>query len=204
MAVHQPSSIHAKRRSISLLIQPINNIQPAMTVEALALEKLGRSVDMNIFQELLDLDSPSEMFSKDVVSEYLVMAPETLATMKESLYVSIFVSVSQTLTDFLVVTHINLSQLNTSTQSLRCASMVLGLTRIEKACARIESVLAYGVDLHYTGIGLGQICEILSFVVKDAHAHFELAKMAFSSFYNLPLQSPREDVSDASSASIRR
>ncbi|CAD0115310.1 unnamed protein product [Aureobasidium uvarum] len=185
MAVHQPLSIQSKRRSISLLIQPINNIQPAMTAQALALEKLGRSVDMSIFSELLDLDSPSEMFSKDVVCEYLVMAPETLATMKESL------------------THINLSQLNTSTQSLRCASMVLGLTRIEKACSRIETILTHGVELHYTGIGLGQICEILSFVVKDAHSHFELAKMAFSSFYSLPMDSPREDASDASSASFQ-
>jgi hypothetical protein len=81
--------------------------------------------------------------------------------------------------------------------------MVLGLTRIERACARIETILAHGVELQYTGIGLSQICEILGYVVKDAHSHFELAKMAFTSFYNLPLQSPQEDASDASSASIR-
>ena len=80
--------------------------------------------------------------------------------------------------------------------------MVLGLTRIEKACARIETILAHGVDLHYTGISLGQICEILRYVVKDAHSHFELARMAFTSFYNLPLHSPQEDASDISSASI--
>ncbi|KAG9754657.1 hypothetical protein KCU78_g2345, partial [Aureobasidium melanogenum] len=184
MAVHQPSSYQAKRASISLLLQPINTNQPAMTAQALALEKLGRSVDMTIFQELLDLDSDSDLFSKDVISEYLVMAPESLSTMRESL------------------THVNLSQLNTSTQSLRCASMVLGLTRIEKACARIETILAHGVELQYTGIGLSQICEILSYVVKDAHSHFELAKMAFTSFYNLPLQSPQEDASSTSSASI--
>lgn len=85
MAVHQPSSYQAKRASISLLLQPININQPAMTAQALALEKLSRSVDMNIFQELLDLDTPSELFSKDVVSEYLVMAPESLSTMRESL-----------------------------------------------------------------------------------------------------------------------
>ncbi|CAD0101103.1 unnamed protein product [Aureobasidium mustum] len=155
MAVHQPSSFQAKRAGISLLLQPINTNQPAMTAQALALEKLSRSVDMSIFQELLDLDTPSEQFSKDVVTEYLVMAPESLSTMRESL-----------------------------------------------ACARIETILAHGVDLHYTGIGLGQICEILRYVVKDAHSHFELAKMAFSSFYNLPLHSPQEDASDISSASI--
>lgn len=80
--------------------------------------------------------------------------------------------------------------------------MVLGLTRIEKACARIETILAHGVDLHYTGIGLGQICEILRYVVKDAHSHFELAKMAFTSFYNLPSQSLPPGAFDASSASI--
>jgi hypothetical protein len=87
MAVHQPSSYQAKRASISLLLQPIDTNQPAMTAQALALEKLGRSVDMNIFQELLDLDTPSELFSRDVICEYLVMAPESLSTMRESLYV---------------------------------------------------------------------------------------------------------------------
>ncbi|KAG9697875.1 hypothetical protein KCU95_g5298, partial [Aureobasidium melanogenum] len=186
MAVHQPSTYQAKRASISLLLQPINNnIQPAMTAQALALEKLGRSVDMTVFQELLDLDTPSELFSKDVVSEYLVMGPESLSTMRESL------------------TQVNLSKLNTSTQSLRCASMVLGLTRIEKSCARIETILAHGVELQYTGIGLSQICEILSYVVKDAHSHFESAKMAFTSFYNLPTHySSQEDASSISSIEL--
>ena len=87
MAVHQPSSYQAKRASISLLLQPINVNQPAITAQSLALEKLGRSVDMTIFQELLDLDTPSDLFSRDVISEYLVMAPESLSTMRESLYV---------------------------------------------------------------------------------------------------------------------
>jgi hypothetical protein len=77
--------------------------------------------------------------------------------------------------------------------------MVLGLTRIEKACARIEVILNLCIDLHYTGIGLDQICEILGYVVKEAHSHFELARSAFSVFYDWPLLSPREDVSDASS-----
>lgn len=85
MAVHQPSSYQAKRASISLLLQPVIINQSAMTTQALALEKLSRSVDMSIFQELLDLDTPSELFSKDVVSEYLVMAPESLSTMRASL-----------------------------------------------------------------------------------------------------------------------
>lgn len=58
-----------------------------MTSQALALEKLGHFVNMEIFQELLDLDTPSEMFSKDIVCEYLVMAPEALNTMNDSLYV---------------------------------------------------------------------------------------------------------------------
>ena len=58
-----------------------------MTTEAFALEKLGQSVNMDIFQELLDLDTPCEMFSKDIVSEFLVMGPETLTTMNDSLYV---------------------------------------------------------------------------------------------------------------------
>lgn len=65
-----------------------------MTAQTAALEKLGRSVDMNIFQELLDLDdldTPSELFSKDVVSEYLVMAPESLSTMRASLYVQFLI-----------------------------------------------------------------------------------------------------------------
>lgn len=58
-----------------------------MTAQALALEKLGRSVNLEIFQELIDLDTPSDLFSKDVVSDYLVMAPETLSTMNDCLYV---------------------------------------------------------------------------------------------------------------------
>jgi len=58
-----------------------------MSTQALALEKLGQSVNMDVFQELLDLDTPSGMFSKDIVCEYLVMAPETLSTMNDSLYV---------------------------------------------------------------------------------------------------------------------
>lgn len=58
-----------------------------MTTQALALDKLGQSVNMDIFQELLDLDTPCEMFSKDIVSEFLVMGPETLTTMNDSLYV---------------------------------------------------------------------------------------------------------------------
>lgn len=94
--------------------------------------------------------------------------------------------------------HVNLSQLNTSAQSLRCASMVLGLTRIEKACARIEVILNLCIDLHYSGFALDQICDALAYVVKEARMHFELARTAFSSFYNLPLLSPREDVSDTS------
>ena len=87
MAVNQQSSIQAKRASISLLIQPVNKISLALTAQALALEKLGRSVNLDVFQELLDLDTPSETFSKDVVREFLVMAPETLSTMNDSLYV---------------------------------------------------------------------------------------------------------------------
>jgi hypothetical protein len=78
MAVNQPSSIQAKRASISMLVQPVKHIPLAMTAQALALEKLGRSINMEIFQELLDLDTPSEPFSRDVVNEYLVMAPITL------------------------------------------------------------------------------------------------------------------------------
>jgi hypothetical protein len=58
------------------------------TTQAMALEKLSLAVDMNIFQELLDLDSPSELFSKDIVNEFLILAPEALSTMDESLYVS--------------------------------------------------------------------------------------------------------------------
>jgi hypothetical protein len=85
MAVNQPSSIQAKRASISLLIQPVKNIPLAMTAQALALEKLGRSVNLDIFQELIDLDTSSELFSRDVVIEYLVMAPVTLSTMNDSL-----------------------------------------------------------------------------------------------------------------------
>jgi hypothetical protein len=85
MAVNQPSYIEAKRASISLLIQPINKLPSAMTAQTLALEKLGRSVDLEVFQELLDLDTASEIFSKNVVSEFLVMAPETLSTMRDSL-----------------------------------------------------------------------------------------------------------------------
>jgi hypothetical protein len=85
MAVNQPSYIQAKRASISLLIQPINKIPSAMTAQTLALEKLGRSVNLEVFQELLDLDTPSEIFSRDVVSEFLVVAPETLSTMRDSL-----------------------------------------------------------------------------------------------------------------------
>ena len=80
--------------------------------------------------------------------------------------------------------------------------MVLGLTRIEKACARIELILNLCIDFHYTGIGLGQICEILAYVVKEAHTHFELARTAFSLFYDLPLLSPREDASDTSSENV--
>jgi len=87
MAVNPPSSIQAKRASLSLSFQPTNNIKSAMSTQALALEKLGQSVNMDVFQELLDLDTPSEMFSKDIVCEYLVMAPETLSTMNDSLYV---------------------------------------------------------------------------------------------------------------------
>jgi hypothetical protein len=87
MAVNQPSSIQAKRASISLLIQPVKHIPLTMTAKALALEKLGRSINMEIFQELLDLDTPSEPFSREVVNEYLVMAPITLSTMNDSLYV---------------------------------------------------------------------------------------------------------------------
>jgi hypothetical protein len=85
MAVNLSS--HAKRASISLLIQPIDDMQPTMTAHALALEKLGRSINMDIFQELIDLDTPSDLFSMGVVSDYLVMAPETLSTMNDSLYV---------------------------------------------------------------------------------------------------------------------
>lgn len=106
MAVHQPSTYQAKRASISLLLQPINNnIQPAMTAQALALEKLGRSVDMTVFQELLDLDTPSELFSKDVVSEYLVLGPESLSTMRESLYVECFIFYHQSYTNTYPLEH---------------------------------------------------------------------------------------------------
>ncbi|CAC9892312.1 unnamed protein product [Aureobasidium pullulans] len=159
--------MHAKRSSISLLLQPINNVKSTMTAQSLALQRLSVAVDMSVFQEILDLDTPCELFSKEVVSEFLLMAPELLDSMNESL-----------------------------SQSLRCAAMVLGLTRIEKSCARIETVLSLGIDLHYTGFGLGQICEILSYAVRDAHSHFELARMALSSFYSIPL--PCDDVSDAS------
>jgi hypothetical protein len=202
MAVNQPLSIHAKRTDVPLFCQPINSIPSAMTAQALALEKLGRSVNMDIFQELIDLDTPSDIFSRNVVSEYLVMAPETLNTMSDRLYVWSPIYHVRTLTYAPFSTHVNLSRLNTSTQSLRCASMVLGLTRIEKACARIEVILNLCIDLHYTGISLDQICEILGYVVKEAHSHFELARTAFSSFYNLPLLSPREDASDASSECV--
>lgn len=87
MAVNPPLTIQAKRASLSLSFQPVNNINSTMTTEAFALEKLGQSVNMDIFQELLDLDTPCEMFSKDIVSEFLVMGPETLTTMNDSLYV---------------------------------------------------------------------------------------------------------------------
>lgn len=87
MAVNPPLSIQAKRASLTLPFQPIDSIRSTMTSQALALEKLGHSVNIEIFQELLDLDTPSEMFSKDIICEYLVMAPETLNTMNDSLYV---------------------------------------------------------------------------------------------------------------------
>ena len=80
-------AVQGKRASLSLSCQHINNTQLAMSTQAPALEKLGQSVNMDIFQELIDLDTPSEIFSKNVVCEYLVMAPEMLRTMNESLYV---------------------------------------------------------------------------------------------------------------------
>jgi hypothetical protein len=86
MAVYQPSTIHAEPASMSLSNQPMNSM--TITAQALALQKLGRSINMDVFQELIDLDTPSELFSKDIVSEYLVMAPMTLGTMNDSLYVS--------------------------------------------------------------------------------------------------------------------
>ncbi|KAI5254022.1 hypothetical protein E4T42_02635 [Aureobasidium subglaciale] len=184
MAVYHYTNIYAMRSSISGSLQSFNDNHTATTAQTPELEKLGRSINLNVFQELLDLDTPCEAFSKDIVSEFLVMGPELLSSMSESLL------------------RVNLSQLNTSTQSLRCASLVLGLTRIEKACARIETILALGIDLHYTGVGLGQICEILSHAVRDAHSHFELARVAFSLYYDLPLSWSSEDVSDISDASI--
>jgi hypothetical protein len=80
--------------------------------------------------------------------------------------------------------------------------MVLGLSRIEKSCARIEVILNLCIDLHYSGFDLSQICEILAYVVKEAHSHFELARTAFSTLYDWPLLSPREDISDVSSDSL--
>jgi hypothetical protein len=85
--------------------------------------------------------------------------------------------------------------------------MVLGLSRLEKACVRIETILALGIDLHYIGIGVVQICEILGHVVKAAHAHFESAKTALSVFYGIPLSSSRlltadDDVSDVSELGV--
>ena len=75
--------------------------------------------------------------------------------------------------------------------------MVLGLTRIEKSCARVETILALGVDLHYSGIGLSQICDILTFVMKDVQAHFVQARSTLTNFYGLPLvETAASDVSD--------
>ena len=79
--------MHAKRSSISLLLQPINNVKSTMTAQSLALQRLSVAVDMSVFQEILDLDTPCELFSKEVVSEFLFMAPELLDSMNESLYV---------------------------------------------------------------------------------------------------------------------
>lgn len=56
-----------------------------MTAQTLAVEKLRNDVDMAVFQELLDLDTSEDIFSKDVVQEYLVLAPEILLAMSESL-----------------------------------------------------------------------------------------------------------------------
>lgn len=76
--------------------------------------------------------------------------------------------------------------------------MVLGLARIEKACVRIEVILNLCIDLHYSGFALDQICDTLAYAIKEARMHFELARTALSSFYDLPLLSPREDASDTS------
>ena len=64
-----------------------------MKAQTLALEKLRCDVDMAVFQELLDLDTPEDIFSKDVAQEYLVLAPEILLSMSESLYVVIVSSI---------------------------------------------------------------------------------------------------------------
>lgn len=56
-----------------------------MTAQTLPVEKLKDDVDMAVFQELLDLDTSEEIFSKDVVQEYLVLAPEILLAMSENL-----------------------------------------------------------------------------------------------------------------------
>lgn len=72
---------------MALLLQPVNDIQSTVTAQTPDMAKLSRTVDMTVFQELLDLDTPSELFSKDVVTEFLLLAPETLQAMDESLYV---------------------------------------------------------------------------------------------------------------------
>lgn len=87
MAFHQTSEFQARRASLALLLQPIHKIDSAMAAQAQALEKLGSTVDMTVFQELLDLDTPNDVFSKEVVNEFFILAPETLASMEDSLYV---------------------------------------------------------------------------------------------------------------------
>lgn len=78
-------NIRTRKPSLSLLLQPVHDIRPMMTAQTLAVEKLRNDVDMAVFQELLDLDTSEDIFSKDVVQEYLVLAPEILLAMSESL-----------------------------------------------------------------------------------------------------------------------
>ncbi|KAI9462635.1 histidine-phosphotransfer domain HPT domain-containing protein [Russula earlei] len=111
-----PALIPAKSTTVA---KPISG-PPPVAKERAGSSPPNKSIDREVFDQVLELDEEDEMFSKDMVDAYFVQADKTFNDMDAAL------------------TRKDLSELSALGHFLKGSSAALGVSRVQSSCEKIQ------------------------------------------------------------------
>ncbi|KAG8978333.1 hypothetical protein FRB94_013717 [Tulasnella sp. JGI-2019a] len=130
-------------------------------------------IDMNTFQEILDLGEDDESFSKSVVQTYYSQADETLEEMEKAL------------------ARKDLAQLFSLAYFLKDSSLALGVTKVQATCWTIHINSQLKEDDRSGDLDKDEAVKRIGLLVERVGGEIDEAKKWFNKFY--PAYVPVDD-----------